>query len=138
MPGRGVRVYKVTSADRLGRSGLAVHQRPPTVHHAAPLPFEEGTQWTVFEPNKSSTWERLTREVNQFLKGLWEQGYFTGGAPEESFFVRCDAMTNPPEVRESGQLIMDIGVAPTIPTEYMIFRLVQKIGEHSSEAGASA
>jgi hypothetical protein len=33
-------------------------------------------------------------------------------------------------VREAGQMVMEIGVAPIIPAEYIVFSVVQKMGDH--------
>jgi len=96
--------------------------------------LEEGTQWAVFEPNEPRTWERLTQSVDEFLKRLWADGYFSGATPEDSYFVRCNADTNTADERAAGQMVMEIGVAPAIPTEYIIFNVVQKMGDHGSQA----
>ena len=96
--------------------------------------LEEGTQWSVFEPNEPKTWQRLTRNVDEFLKKLWADGYFAGATPEESYFVKCDSTTNTTESREAGLMLIEIGIAPAIPTEYIIFNVVQKMSEHAVQA----
>jgi Bacteriophage tail sheath protein len=96
--------------------------------------LEEGTQWSVFEPNESKTWQRLTRNVDEFLKKLWAEGYFAGATPEESYFVKCDSTINTTESREAGLMLIEIGIAPAIPTEYIIFNVVQKMSEHAVQA----
>ena len=93
--------------------------------------LEEGTQWSVFEPNDARTWERLTGCVSDFLKELWGLGYFAGDGPEDSFFVRCNGETNPREIREDGKMMMEVGVAPALPAEYIVFHVVQQMGEHA-------
>ena len=57
--------------------------------------------------------------------------------PEASFFVKCDESTNTAEERDAGRMVMQIGVAPAVPTEYIIFDVVQKIGDQASEAGGA-
>ena len=42
--------------------------------------------------------------------------------------VKCDEETNPPEVRDLGQVITEIGVAVIKPAEFVIFRLSQWTG----------
>ena len=37
--------------------------------------------------------------------------------------MKCDLENNPDESRANGRLIVDIGVAPTIPMEFIYFRL---------------
>jgi phage tail sheath protein FI len=50
-----------------------------------------------------------------------------GGNPDEAFFVKCDAETNPPEQVDNGLLVCDIGVAPVSPAEFIMISLVQNM-----------
>lgn len=84
-------------------------------------------QWVVFEPNVPSLWKTLTRNITDFLVDLWRKGYFTGRTPEEAFFVKCDEETNPPEEREAGRLLIEVGVAPVRPAEYLVLRVAQEM-----------
>ena len=65
---------------------------------------------------------------------LWADGYFAGATPEESYFVKCDESTNSAETRDAGLMLIEVGVAPAIPTEYIIFNVVQKMSEHAVQA----
>ena len=87
--------------------------------------IDEGTQWVVFEPNDPALWAQITRNVSAFLKTVWSSGGLFGNTPEEAFYVKCDEETNPPEVRDQGQVVAEIGVAITQPAEYVIFNLSQ-------------
>jgi phage tail sheath protein FI len=87
--------------------------------------IERATQWVVFEPNDHRLWKRVTRTISSFLTLLWRNGALMGTAPEQAFFVKCDAETNPPEVVDAGQLICEIGLAPVKPAEFVIFRIGQ-------------
>jgi phage tail sheath protein FI len=84
-----------------------------------------GTQWVVFEPNDLDLWQRIKRTINAFLLGLWRSGALFGATPEQAFFVKCDAETNPPDVIDRGQVVVEIGVAPVKPAEFVVFRLAQ-------------
>jgi len=84
-------------------------------------------QWVVFEPNTVSLWKTVTRNVTNFMLGLWRQGYFTGSTPEEAFFVKCDDETNPPGERDAGRMNVEIGVAPVRPTEFVVLRVAQEM-----------
>jgi len=84
-----------------------------------------GTQWVVFEPNDMDLWERVKRTINAFLLGLWRQGALFGATPDEAFYVKCDAETNPPESVDEGKLVVEIGIAPVKPAEFVIFRISQ-------------
>jgi hypothetical protein len=37
--------------------------------------------------------------------------------------VTCDETNNPPAVTAAGQLIIEIGVAPALPAEFVVFRI---------------
>jgi phage tail sheath protein FI len=85
----------------------------------------QGTQYAVFEPNDVGTWEGIKRSVNAFLRGLWRDGALFGTTAEQAFFVKCDAETNPPESIEEGKLVVEVGIAPVRPAEFVIFRISQ-------------
>jgi len=84
-----------------------------------------GTQWVVFEPNDMKLWEGVKRTVSAFLRGLWRDGALFGASPEQAFFVKCDAETNPPDSIDQGKLVVEIGIAPVKPAEFVIFRISQ-------------
>lgn len=90
--------------------------------------IDEGTQWVVFEPNTQNLWSKITRNVTAFLTNVWRAGALFGATPQEAFFVKCDAETNPPEVRDLGQVVTEIGVAVVKPAEFVIFRISQWAG----------
>lgn len=90
-------------------------------------------QWVVFEPNLPSLWKKVTRNITDFLMHLFRAGYFSGETPEEAFFVKCDEETNPPEERDAGRLIVEVGVAPVRPSEFIVVRLAQEM--HSGIEG---
>jgi hypothetical protein len=90
--------------------------------------IDEGTQWVVFEPNDPGLWAKIERNVTAFLTNVWRDGALFGDTPEQAFYVRCDASTNPPELRDLGQVVTEIGVAPVKPAEFVIFRISQWAG----------
>ncbi|PYS98603.1 MAG: phage tail sheath family protein [Acidobacteria bacterium] len=85
----------------------------------------KGTQGLVFEPNDKSLWKRIIRDVGAFLTLAWRAGMLVGDKPEKAFFVKCDEETNPPESIDAGMLVTLIGVAPSKPAEFVIFRIRQ-------------
>jgi phage tail sheath protein FI len=87
--------------------------------------IERATQWVVFEPNDHRLWKRVTRTISSFLTLVWRNGALMGETPEKGFFVKCDDETNPPEVIDAGQLVVEIGLAPVKPAEFVIFRIGQ-------------
>lgn len=90
--------------------------------------IEGGTQWVVFEPNDADLWARVTRDITAYLTGVWRDGMLFGSSPAQAFYVKCDAELNPPDVRDRGQLIIEIGLAPVKPAEFVVFRLSQWSG----------
>jgi phage tail sheath protein FI len=90
--------------------------------------IDEGTQWAVFEPNDEKLWGKLKLNVSAFLTNVWRSGALFGSTPDQAFFVKCDAENNPPEVRELGQVVIEVGVAIVRPAEFVIFRITQWTG----------
>lgn len=88
--------------------------------------LDEGSQWVVFEPNDPSLWGKVKRNLTAFLTRVWRDGALYGTTQEEAFFVKVDEENNPPAVRDAGQLIIEVGVAPVKPAEFVIIRVSQK------------
>jgi phage tail sheath protein FI len=87
--------------------------------------IEQGTQWTVFEPNTPALWAKITRNITAFLTTVWRSGGLFGTTAQEAFFVKCDAETNTDTLRAQGQVVTEIGVAIAQPAEFVIFRISQ-------------
>ena len=85
--------------------------------------IENGTAWTVFEPNDTTLWKSVERNVRAFLTTLWREGALMGETPEAAFFVRCDSETNTQADIDAGRLICEIGIAPVKPAEFIVFRI---------------
>ena len=86
----------------------------------------DGTQWAVFEPNDMSLWEGVNRTLTGFLRGLWAAGALFGATADQAFYVKCDAETNPPESIDAGKLVVEVGIAPVKPAEFVVFRISQQ------------
>jgi phage tail sheath protein FI len=84
------------------------------------------TQQFVFENNGAALQSRVLLTVQSFLLNLYNAGYFSGTTPAQAFFIVCDSTNNPPEKVAQGILTCDIGVAPTRPAEFIVFRFQQK------------
>jgi phage tail sheath protein FI len=124
-PGRGIRVWgaRTLSSDPAWRY-LNVRRLFNYVEES----ILEGTQWVVFEPNDLNLWQRVKRTLNAFLVRTWRDGALFGATPGEAFYVKCDAETNPPEVIDAGQLVVEVGIAPVKPAEFVVFRIAQFSG----------
>ncbi len=124
-PGRGIRVWgaRTLSSDASWRY-INVRRLFSFVEES----IQQGTQWIVFEPNDADLWARIRRDITAFLTMVWRSGALFGATPAEAFYVKCDAETNPPAVRDLGQVVIEIGMAPVKPAEFVIFRISQWAG----------
>jgi hypothetical protein len=100
--------------------------------------ISEGTGWVVFEPNDPTLWQSIIRDVSAFLTLLWRDGALMGATPQQAFFVKCDAETNPPEVIDAGRVVIEIGIAPVKPAEFIVFKIGQWSGGAEVESGSEA
>jgi phage tail sheath protein FI len=87
-----------------------------------------GTQWVVFESNDLDLWQRIRRTISGFLLGMWRNGALFGATPEQAFYVKCDAETNPQDVIDAGYVVVEIGISPVKPAEFVVFRIQQQAG----------
>ncbi|MFC4065956.1 phage tail sheath family protein [Actinoplanes subglobosus] len=94
--------------------------------------IDNAMQYAVFEPNNTRLWDSIRRTVEDFLYVQWLSGALLGATAEEAFFVRCDRTTMTQNDLDNGRLICLIGVAPTKPAEFVIFR----IGQFTADARA--
>lgn len=124
-PGRGIRVW---GARTLSSNPAWRYINVRRLFNFVEKSIEGGTQWVVFEPNDRRLWARVRRDVSAFLKTVWRDGALFGSSPNEAFYVKCDDELNPPESRDLGRLIIEIGLAPVKPAEFVIFRISQWAG----------
>jgi len=121
-PGRGIRVWgaRTLSSDPAWRY-INVRRLFSMIEES----IERGTQWVVFEPNDQFLWGRVRRDVRAFLTTVWRTGALFGNSPDDAFYIKCDEETNPPELRDLGQMVVEIGISPVKPAEFVIFRISQ-------------
>lgn len=96
--------------------------------------IRKGIQWTFFESNNEITWAKVRQNITNFLTQTWRDGALRGTKPEEAFFVKCDNTTMTQNDLENNRLITLIGVAPVKPAEFIIFRIIQPIGNSLPKA----
>jgi hypothetical protein len=120
---RGLRIWgaRTTSSDPINRY-ISVRRTISTIIRS----MERNLQWVVFEPNDPRLWKSISHACGFFLTQLWKAGYFKGRSPEEAFYVKCDAETNPPETRAAGMVVVEVGVAPIRPAEFIVFRISEE------------
>jgi uncharacterized protein len=124
-PGRGIRVW---GARTLSSDGSWRYINVRRLFSQVGQSLDAGMQWVVFEPNDSNLWAKVRRDITAFLRVIWRSGALFGATPESAFYVKCDEELNPHEIRDLGQLIIEVGMAPVKPAEFVILRLSQWVG----------
>jgi phage tail sheath protein FI len=124
-PGRGIRVWgaRTISRDPSWRY-VNVRRLVLTLRRWIAL----NMAWAGFEPNGPLLWIRIDRELRGYLTQLWRNGALSGETPDAAFYVKCDAETNPPERRDGGEVVTEIGLAPNPPAEFVVIRIAQREG----------
>jgi uncharacterized protein len=89
--------------------------------------IEHNMMDVVFEPNTPELWAQITRDLSFYFADLLEQGALAGRSVNEAFYVKCDAETNPPERRETGEVVVEIGLAVDVPAEFIVVRIMHGI-----------
>jgi phage tail sheath protein FI len=126
-PGRGIRAWGArTISSNPDWRYINVRRLFCMVEQA----IKNGTNWVVFEPNTRDLWKKITRNLTSFLLNTWKSGALFGDTPEEAFYVRCDDELNPPESRDAGYVVVELGLAPAKPAEFVVFRVSQKTLEN--------
>ena len=131
LPGQGIRVWGArTASSNANFKYVNVRRLFIYVEQSIKL----ATNWVVFEPNNSSLWARVQMTVSSFLENMFRNGMLAGESPAEAFFVDIGANTMSRDDIMNGRLICEIGIAPSRPAEFVIFRVTQ----FTSESGAAA
>jgi hypothetical protein len=82
-----------------------------------------GMRDLVFEPNDELLRARVRRRLESRCRALLEAGALAGATASDAFFVQCDDETNGPEATELGRVVADVGLALSVPAEYIIIRV---------------
>ncbi|MHB9032851.1 MAG: phage tail sheath family protein [Anaerolineae bacterium] len=122
-PGQGIRIWgaRTLSSDAQWRY-INVRRLFNNVEES----ILQGTNWIVFEPNDQLLWRQIVRDITSYLTVVWRSGALFGGTASQAFYVKCDEETNPKELRDLGYCIIEVGIAPVKPAEFVVFRISQK------------
>lgn len=131
LPGQGIRVWGARTASS-NSAYKYVNVRRLFIYVEESI--KVNTNWVVFEPNDTTLWTRVSITVSAFLDTLWRSGMLAGATPEESYFVEIGPSTMTQDDIRNGRLICNIGIAPSRPAEFVIFRVTQ----YTAEAGSGA
>jgi phage tail sheath protein FI len=128
-PGRGIRVWGARTLSRdPGWRYVNVRRLFLTLRRW----IDMNMTWAAFETNGPRLWVRIQRELTTYLSRLFRDGALKGATPDQAFYVKCDAETNPPELRETGQVVTEIGLAPLSPAEFIVVRIIHRVGAPES------
>jgi len=122
-PGQGIRIWgaRTLSSDARWRY-INVRRLFSNIEES----ILQGTNWIVFEPNDDTLWRQIKRDITAFLTVVWRSGALFGQTPEQAFYVKCDEETNPKELRDLGYCVIEVGLAPVKPAEFVVFKVSQK------------
>lgn len=120
-PGRGIRVWGARTLSNTPEwTYVSARRLAITVGRW----LERFMPEVAFAPNDIRLWVRIMRELTAFLEGLFRRGALQGRSAEQAFFVKCDGETNPPEVRDAGMVVTEVGLAPVVPGEFIVVRVI--------------
>lgn len=122
LPGQGIRIWGARTASS-NSSFRYVNVRRLFIFVEESI--KANTNWVVFEPNDTTLWSRVSISLTSFLEGLWRAGMLVGESAGEAFFVNIGPDTMTPDDIQNGKLICEIGIAPSRPAEFVIFRVSQ-------------
>ena len=134
LPGQGIRDWGARTASS-NNSFKYVNVRRLFIYVEQSI--KNATNWVVFEPNNSSLWARVQMAVSAFLENMFRAGMLSGETPAEAFFVDIGPNTMSRDDIMNGRLICEIGIAPSRPAEFVIFRVTQFTSEAGSAAAAA-
>ena len=121
LPGRGIRVW---GSRTLSQSSDWQHINVRRLFLTVARWGDRHLADVAFEPNNFQLWVRIERELTAFCESLFQQGALQGATPSAAFYVTCNEETNPPEIRALGQVVTEVGLAPTVPNEFIVVRLI--------------
>ena len=122
LPGQGIRVWGARTASS-NSAFKYVNVRRLFIYVEESI--KANTNWVVFEPNDTELWGRVSMTISSFLDGLWRAGMLAGDTPDQAYFVEIGPTTMSKDDIMNGRLICNIGIAPSRPAEFVIFRVTQ-------------
>lgn len=128
IPGQGIRVWGARTASS-NSAFKYVNVRRLFIYVEESI--KANTSWVVFEPNDNALWQRVSLTISSFLDGMWRTGMLAGSTPGEGYFVEIGPSTMTRDDIMNGRLICNIGITPSRPAEFVIFRVTQ----HTAESG---
>ena len=134
IPGQGIRIWGARTASS-NSSFRYVNVRRLFIYVEESI--KASTNWVVFEPNDVTLWQRVSLTVGSFLDSMWRSGMLAGNTAAEAYFVEIGPATMSQDDIISGRLICNIGIAPSRPAEFVVFRVSQFTAEAGEETGVA-
>lgn len=126
-PGKGIMVWgarTLAGNDNEWRY-IAVRRLVSMIQESVRKAYEQ----FIFEPNDANTWVKVKAMTENYLTGLWRKGAIMGSKPEQAFFVGIGmGRTITYQDILEGRMILEIGIAPLRPAEFIIIRIIQQMG----------
>ncbi|GGS77906.1 tail protein [Planobispora rosea] len=98
--------------------------------------LRQGLRWVRQEPNRDTLWDMVKfGTVRPFLMGLWRQGAFGTGEPDDVFTIVCDASNNPPDQVDKGNFTVEVYFYPSKPAETIVIVVGQQPSGGSASEG---
>jgi len=126
LPGQGIRVW---GGRTCSSNGLWKYVNVRRLFIYLEETIKSQTNWAVFEPNDEMLWMRVQLTISAFLRDMYRSGALVGASESEAFFVNVGRDTMSQQDILGGRLICVIGVAPSRPAEFVIFRITQNTRE---------
>lgn len=133
LPGQGIRIWGARTASS-NANFKYVNVRRLFIYVEESI--KANTNWVVFEPNDESLWDRVGATIRNFLDDMWRNGMLAGAVSSEAYFVEIGPSTMSRDDIANGRLICNIGIAPSRPAEFVIFRVTQFTAGASASSGA--
>ena len=128
LPGQGIRVWGARTASSNSQFRY-VNVRRLFIYVEESI--KDNTNWVVFEPNDVNLWQRVQMTISNFLDNMWRTNMLAGTSANEAYFVEIGTSTMSKDDIANGRLICNIGIAPSKPAEFVVFRITQ----HTASAG---
>ena len=124
LPGRGI---VLDSARTLSINTKWIFVNVRLLMNFVKSSLKNNLDWAKYEPNDAVLWGRIKHNaITPFLMGLWRQGAFGTGAPEDLFTVVVDESINSPADIEQGKLNVVVTFYPSRPAESILIQIGQQ------------
>lgn len=92
--------------------------------------LQNSMQSLVFNENSPTVWANIQQQTENYLMSHFSNGAFPGRTIREAFFVHCGlGATMTQNDIDKGVVIIEIGLAPVRPAEFIMLRIHHEIGK---------